>query len=152
MIASYTRKITHVVSLWFVHVSLNSVFTNQEDMTLIWSFSPFWIHCCILFKNLYEAGLLSIDVLPTIQYPNKIFNYKYPVTSLGVEMSGLHIMKWRLCVCVCGTMKVSYSIQNFDYCIVYLQKLFIPPFFYHSYEFVMELCLSIQPIWSYNTT
>ena len=57
----------------------------QGDMTLIWSFSPFWIHCYILFKYLYKAGLLSIDVLPTIQYSYQIFKFKYPVTSLGVE-------------------------------------------------------------------
>lgn len=101
MIASYTRKITHVASLWFVHVSLNSAFTNQEDMTLIWSTSPFWIHCYILFKYLYKARLLRIDVLPTIQYPNQIFKFKYPVTSLGVEMRGLsHDEMTALCVCV----------------------------------------------------
>ena len=59
-----------------------------------------FLYCYILFKYLYKAGLLSIDVLPTIQYPYQIFKFKHPVTSLGVEMGGLHLMKWWLSVCV----------------------------------------------------
>ena len=100
MMFTWTIKLEYDCKLHQENYPCSIPLICQEDMTLIWSFSPIWIHCYILFKYLYKAGLLSIDVLPSIQYPYQIFKFKYPVTSLGVEMGGLHLMKWWLSVCV----------------------------------------------------
>ena len=100
MMFTWTIKLQYDCKLHQENYPCSIPLICQEDMTFIWSFSPLWIHCDILFKYLYKARLLSIDVLPTIQYPYQIFKFKYLVTSLGVEMGGLHLMKWRQCVCV----------------------------------------------------